>query len=171
MIFETERLFVRPLKIADKKELSAILQDPCVMYAYEHPFCDEEVLQWLHKQLASYKTYGFGLWAVIEKQTNAFVGQCGITMQQCHNTLVPEIGYLFKKKYWHKGYATEAARGCKKYAFEQLGFSKVYSIIRENNFPSQAVAKRNHMILEGTLIKKYYGITMPHMIYAVEKTK
>lgn len=169
MILQSKRLFLRALEITDKKELSDTLQDPSVMYAYEHAFSDEEVHQWLHTQLSNYKTYGFGLWAVIEKQTGTFIGQCGITMQKCHNTLVPEIGYLFKKKYWHKGYATEAAIACKKYAFEQLGFSKVYSIIRDNNLPSQAVAKRNGMTSEGMLIKEYYGIKMPHVIYAIEK--
>ena len=97
MILQSERLFLRVLEITDKKELSDILQDTSVMYAYEHAFSDEEVHQWLHTQLFNYKTYGFGLWAVIEKQTGAFIGQCGITMQKCHNTLIPEIGYLFKK--------------------------------------------------------------------------
>ena len=48
---------------------------------------------------------------------------------------VPEIGYLLRAEYWHKGYATEAAIACKEYAFNILNFDKVYSIIRDTNIP------------------------------------
>ena len=65
MIFETERLFARKLTKDDFGSLCRILQDPEVMYAYEHAFSDAEVNSWLERQLKRYVTDGFGLWAVI----------------------------------------------------------------------------------------------------------
>ena len=50
----------------------------------------------------------FGLWAVVLKQTGELVGQCGLTLQDWEGRTVPEVGYLFQKAHWHKGYATEA---------------------------------------------------------------
>lgn len=169
MILETERLYLRKLTLADRAALCETLQDKEAMYAYEHAFSDEEADAWLARQIARYQEDGFGLWAVIRKEDGAFLGQCGITMQDIYGDRVPEIGYLLARRYWHKGYATEAARACKQYAFETLGLPAVYSIIRENNLPSRRVAERNGMRVVGTLVKHYYGFAMPHLVYRVEK--
>ena len=168
-ILETERLVLRELEPSDYRALCVILQDPEVMYAYEHAFSDAEVTEWLERQLARYAEYGFGLWAVLRKTGGDMIGQCGITMQAVGEQLVPEVGYLFAKAFWHQGYATEAARACRNWAFETLGADKVYSMIRENNMPSRHVAERNGMNPCGMLCKHYYGIDMPHMIYSVER--
>lgn len=74
MIFETERLFARKLTKDDFGSLCRILQDPEVMYAYEHAFSDAEVNSWLERQLKRYVTDGFGLWAVILKETGSMIG-------------------------------------------------------------------------------------------------
>lgn len=168
MIFETERLFARKLTKDDFGSLCRILQDPEVMYAYEHAFSDAEVNSWLERQLKRYVTDGFGLWAVILKETGSMIGQCGLTMQDWNGKMVPEIGYLFEKAYWHRGYASEAAKGCKEYAFQSLKLPWVYSIIRDNNLPSQRVAERNGMKLCGSLVKHYYGLDMAHLVFCVE---
>ena len=169
MILETERLYLRKLTPADRAALCETLQDKEAMYTYEHAFSDEEADAWLARQTARYREDGFGLWAVIRKEDGALLGQCGTTMQDIHGDRVPEIGYLLARRYWHMGYATEAARACKQYAFETLGLPAVYSIIRENNLPSRRVAERNGMRVVGTLVKHYYGFAMPHLVYRVEK--
>ena len=146
MILETPRLRFRRLTEDDFDNLCTILQDPQAMYAYEHAFSDEEVREWLDRQLARYQEYGFGLWAVLHKDTDEFIGQAGLTMQDCDGEQVLEIGYLFRRAYWHQGYATEAARALKQYAFDTLGAQRVYSIIRDTNIASQKVAMRNGML-------------------------
>ena len=79
-MLETERLYLREMQQSDYPALCKILQDEEVMYAYEGIFSDDEVQGWLDKQIQNYGQYGFGLWAVILKQSNEMIGQCGLTM-------------------------------------------------------------------------------------------
>lgn len=167
MIIETERLILRKMDNGDYSALCKILQDEDVMYAYEHAFSDDEVDEWLKKQLVRYETDGIGLWAVVLKENGEVIGQCGLTKQLWWGENVVEVGYLFRKDFWHKGYATEAAVACKDYAFNRLGEKRVYSIIRDLNLPSLRVALRNGMKMCGVQVKHYYGIDMPHLIYCV----
>ena len=80
MILETERLLMREMQQSDFKALCRTLQDEAAMYAYEGAFCDNEVHEWLDRQIARYKKWGFGLWVVILKASNAVIGQCGLTI-------------------------------------------------------------------------------------------
>lgn len=169
MILETERLYLRELEQSDFSALCRILQDEQTMYAYEGAFTDAEVQDWLDRQLARYEKYGFGLWAVILKETEELVGQCGLTMQPWKDGEVLEIGYLFRRDCWHKGYATEAAIGCKEYAFEALHAGEVCSIIRDTNTASQNVALRNGMEKRDSWTKHYRGVDMPHFRYVVDR--
>ena len=114
MILETNRLYLRELTQSDFESLCRILQDDKTMYAYEGAFSDEEVHDWLDRQIARYQKWGFGLWAVVLKENDKMIGQCGLTMQPWKDTEVLEIGYLFECSYWHNGYAIEAASACKK---------------------------------------------------------
>ncbi len=167
MILETERLYLRELVPSDFESLCKILKDKDTMYAYEGAFNDDEVQEWLDRQIARYQKWGFGLWAVVLKETNEMIGQCGLTMQPWKESEVLEIGYLFERSYWHRGYATEAAKACKKYAFETLNATEVCSIIRDTNFASQNVAIRNGMTRVDAWIKHYKGVNMPHDRYVV----
>lgn len=169
MIIETNRLYLRELQQSDSGSLSKILQDEQTMYAYEGAFDDNEVQNWLDKQIENYRRDGFGLWAVILKETDEMIGQCGVTWQDFSGRKVLEIGYLFQRAFWHKGYAVEAARACKKYAFEKLEAEEVFSIIRDTNIASQKVAKRNGMARRGEFIKHYRGVNMPHYVYSIQK--
>lgn len=172
MRLETQRLVLRELTESDWDSLCEILQDEEVMYAYEHAFSDQEVREWLDRQLARYEEYGrrFGLCAAVLKETGEMIGQAGLTMQDCDGEQLLEIGYLLKKRHWHHGYATEAAIACKKYAFEELNEPRVYSIIRDSNTASQNVAIRNGMKPVKNFVKHYYGVDMPHLVFCAEKT-
>lgn len=169
MILETERLYFRELNQNDFTSLCKILQDEETMYAYEGAFSDDEVQEWLDRQIARYRKWGFGLWAVILKETDELIGQCGLTMQPWKNEEVLEIGYLFNRQYWHKGYAAEVAIACKKYAFERLDADEVCSIIRDTNTASRNVARRNGMIKTDSWVKHYKGVDMPHDRFVVRQ--
>ena len=100
VVLETQRLGLREMTQADFSDLCKILQDDDVMYAYEGAFNNDEVQRWLDRQIGRYKEFGFGLWAVILKETGVMVGQCGLTMQDFNSNMVLEVGYLFQKEHW-----------------------------------------------------------------------
>lgn len=164
-ILQTPRLYLREMTQSDYPALCKMLKDSDVMYAYEGAFTDLEVQAWLDNQQKRYTDCGYGLWAVILKETGEMIGQCGLTKQNVNEKELLEVGYLFQKAYWHNGYATEAAVGCKEYAFARLKAKSVYSIVRDTNEPSQKVALRNGMTKTGAFMKTYKGIDMPHYIY------
>lgn len=98
------------------------------------------------------------------------IGQCGLTRQMWNGREMLEVGYLFKRSCWHKGYATEAAQACIEYAFTRLRATDVCSIIRDNNIQSQRVALRCGMEkVPGVMVKHYRGAEMPHWLYVVKK--
>lgn len=171
MILETKRLYLREMKQSDFESLCKIMQDEQTMYAYEGAFNDTEVQEWLDRQILRYQKWGFGLWAVILKETDEMIGQCGLTMQPWKDREVLEIGYLFQRLFWHKGYAVEAANACKTYAFEILNENEVCSIIRDTNTASQNVAIRNGMIQMDSWIKHYRGVDMLHYRYVVSRIR
>lgn len=90
-------------------------------------------------------------------------------MQGWREKEVLELGYLFQKSYWHKGYATEAAIACKEYALSVLNASSVYSIIRDTNIASQNVAVRNGMKIIDKDTKNFRYIDMDFILYSAEQ--
>ncbi len=164
MVLETKRLVLRELTIADLRNWHVILSDPETMAHYPQPFSLEKTKQWIDWNLENYRTYGFGLWAVILKENALFIGDCGITMQQINGKLEPEIGYHINKAYTGKGYASEAAQACRDYAFEGLKLRTVYSYMKHTNTASRRVAEKNGMKLIAELPDKTNGITT---VYAI----
>lgn len=171
MVLQTERLYLREMTQADFPLLCRHLQDPEVMYAWEHAYSDTEVQEGIDKQLWRYETYGFGIWAVILKESGELIGQCGLSMQPVEDKEVLEIGYIFQKEHWHRGYAIEAAVACKKYAFEILQAEEVFSLIRDTNIASQKVAFRNGMTVKEKYVKHYREMDMPHLVFSVKRNE
>lgn len=169
MRLETRRLLLRPLEDGDLDDLKEILQDPIAMVAYEHAFSDEECVDWLERMKTRMARDGVSLCAVLRKADGAFLGQCGISMQEVEGQTLPEVGYLFKRRYWHNGYATEAAKACLDYGFGVLGYGRMYSIIKHDNLPSQAVAERNGLTPVRRFVKHYHGKDMMHILYEIVK--
>lgn len=171
MELKTNRLLLREMTQSDRPALSKMLTDPQVMYAWEHAFTPEEVQEWMDRQLLRYETYRhqFGLWGMVLQETGEMIGQCGITLQPYKEMQVPEIGYYLQKAFWHRGYALEGACACRDYAFTKLGYPEIFSIIRDTNTASQNVARRCGMTLQDSIVKRYYNMDMPHLVFSVRK--
>lgn len=168
---ETERLVLRKMQASDFADLCLMLRDADVMAAYEGAFTEDEAHEWLDKQQSRYQTDGLGLLAVTLKGNGKMIGQCGLTWQKWKEQTLLEIGYLFQKAYWRQGYAIEAARACKAYAFDTLHADAVCSIIRDTNIASQNVALRNGMSCVDSYVKHYRGVDMPHFLYMAARTR
>ena len=83
------------------------------------------------------------------------IGQCGLTRQRILDEDVIEVGYLFNRAHWHRGYATEAARVCRDHAFRRLGAERVWAQVRDTNIASMNVAIRLGMTVRGRFEKRY----------------
>lgn len=171
IIAETERLLIRELVDDDFSGLCRVLQDEEVTYAYECIFSESEIGAWLKKQFQCYETDGFGMWAVVLKETGDMIGHTGISMHVWGNEALPEIGYMFEKAFWHQGFATEAAIACRDVAFGILGMERIYSVIRVDNMASRAVARRNGMRITGTAYRSVLGRMVTHYIYSIKNPK
>lgn len=102
---------------------------------------------WISKNIERYRDFGFGLWAVVLKETGGMIGDCGITMQFINGRIEPEIGYHLHRDWQKRGYAREAARACRDWAFEHTPFNTLYSSMKADNAPSIGVARANGMQL------------------------
>ncbi|WP_217134695.1 GNAT family N-acetyltransferase [Leucobacter chinensis] len=169
MHLETSRLALREMTADDLPALRGILQDEQTMAAYEGAFDETMTDAWLLRMTERYNAHGFGLWAVTLRSTGQMIGQCGLTRQHMLDQDVIEVGYLFNRTYWHHGYATEAARACRDYAFDQLDAERVWAQIRDTNLASMNVAIRLGMTVRGRFEKQYRGVTMPHLAFAVDR--
>lgn len=168
-VLETARLTLRELGPGDLPGLAEMLQDPQVMAAYEHDFTDGEVRAWLDRQRARYARDGHGLWAVCRREDGEMVGQAGLTWQPWRGAQVLEIGYLLQRRHWHRGYAREAAAGCRDYAFAQLGAPAVHAVIKADNRASQRVAAAIGLRREDASLTRYFSGERLHYLYVLRR--
>lgn len=97
------------------------------------------------------------------------IGQCGPTVQRILGADVIEVGRLFDRAHWRRGYAVEAAAACVDHAFTVLGADRVYAQVRDTDLPSMNVAIRLGMTVRGRFVKHYRGVDMPHLAFAVDR--
>ncbi|WP_257958548.1 GNAT family N-acetyltransferase [Bacillus sp. V3-13] len=153
MILSTERLNLRKMNKDDVQNLMEIFADPEAMKYYPSTKDEQGTIEWIEWTLNNYSLHGTGLWIAENKETGEFLGQCGIVPQDIDGTIQMEIGYLFARRHWGNGYATEAASACKKYGFDQLRLRKLISLIDLDNIPSIRVAERIGMKKEQKIHK------------------
>ena len=125
-ISETERLVIKEVTYEDFDNLSVMLKDLEVMYAWEHSFSDEEVKEWIDNNIKSYREDGTGYFTIIEKESGRFAGQAGLHYSVVQDKRILEIGYIFMKEFWNKGYAYEAAKFFIKQAFHKMKEKEIY---------------------------------------------
>ena len=77
----------------------------------------------------------------------------------------PEVGWLLHRKFWKRGYATEAATRIRRYAENTLGYAEVISLVRPENEPSQAVARRIGMHVIGETL----FASLPHLVFGARR--
>ncbi len=144
----TKRLRFRSLEYRDKDPLVEFFSNP---EATEFLFIREEpdtcIDSWIERQIERYQKFDLGLCGIELRSTSELIGQCGLLWQEIDGRPELEIGYHFIPRFWGKGYASEAAKACKDFAFEHELAPHLISIIHPDNFKSQEVARRNNMTL------------------------
>jgi RimJ/RimL family protein N-acetyltransferase len=162
-ILETPRLRLREMSLDDLDFVAAMLSHPEVMRFYPKLYSREEAVSWIERQLDRYARHGHGLWLVEDRITGEPRGQVGLMIQEVDGVEEPEIGYLIHHPYWRRGLATEAALGVRNWAFGTRGLTRVISLIRPVNLPSQGVAAKLGMTPE----KRTMCWDLEHIVFAV----
>lgn len=133
---------------ADLDDMAALLGDVEVMRYYPRPKTRDEARGWIEWNQRSYRHHGFGLWYVSLRETGAFVGDCGLTVQHVEGVDEIEVGYHVRADLWGRGYGTEAAAACRDHARDMLDLSRLVAIVDPRNLPSQRVAEKIGMGVE-----------------------
>lgn len=145
IIIETPRLILRKMEIVDAPFFFELNSDPDVTkYTGDGGFKNleesENIIKYVQGQ---YEKNGYGRWVVVEKETGNSTGWCGLKYHDEEKFV--DLGYRFMKKYWGKGYATEAARPCLDYGFNVLKLDRIIGRVMKENTGSISVLKKMGM--------------------------
>ncbi|MFA6527313.1 MAG: GNAT family N-acetyltransferase [Candidatus Babeliales bacterium] len=143
-ILETNRLIVREFTMNDDAAILDLFADGGMPHMAQFGPLDINYARgFLNRMLEHYKAHGFGLCAVIEKESATLIGYCGL-----HNVAIGndetkiELAYRIHKNHWGKGLATEVATAVRDYAFDVLKFPEIVSCIAHDNKGSMSVAEK-----------------------------
>lgn len=143
---ETARLRLRQMQLedVDVDPLLRVFGDADTMRFYPSPFTREQMAAWIEWNLRSYNEHGYGLWALVLKETNEVIGDCGLTWQRVGygDGRELEAGWHVRRDLWSLGLATEAGFSVRDYAHDVLQRERLIAIINAENLPSQSVARK-----------------------------
>ena len=169
-MIETIRLTTRKLTIEDADTWLEFMQgeDSLEFAPYAGPTLEESKL-WIERQLSRYEKDGYGMMALIHKETGEMVGQSGILIQDVEGRKETEVAYHIIPRFRNQGYATEAAKAFKEYIFKMGLSESAISLIHVDNVKSQRVAEKNGM--KRDYITKRFGYMMGIPMYVYRITR
>ena len=156
---ETRRLLLRPFQSEDSLVYERIRANsevarylPGGLGAAKH--AAERAVQTIQLFTQLWQERGFGPWAVIEKQSQALLGHCGLRYLPEFKEV--EVLYALDTSAWGKGFATEAAQASVEYGFTQLELKKIIALALPENQASRRVMERIGMrYVQMTTFKGY----------------
>lgn len=136
--FQTARLHCRRICHADVHAMLAVYGNTDVVrYVGEGMPLDRSGCErWIEVTLQNYAERGYGMFALIERESREIVGFCGLVHPS--DRVEPEIKYALHPNQWGKGLATEAAMGLLSFA-ENIGIRKVVATVHPSNASSKRV--------------------------------
>lgn len=138
-IIETKRLLIRKITRQDFEEFDLICSDPETMrfVGDGKPLSKEQTQRWIDVTLKNYEVKGFGVYAVIYKETGALIGYSGLVFSNQINDY--ELIYTLSKANWGKGLATEIANHMIDFGFNSLHMKSIYASIDPHNKASENI--------------------------------
>ncbi|MDO5979272.1 GNAT family N-acetyltransferase [Flavivirga spongiicola] len=142
---ETERLILRELRLSDLEGMFELDSDPEVhKYLGNKPVkTRKESQKILERVINQYEERGIGRWAIINKDTQEFMGWSGLKLniEYTMNGFAEfyDVGYRIIKRFWGQGYATESGKAAVDYAFKVLKLPELYGITEMGNEASHNV--------------------------------
>ncbi len=147
LLIETERLHLRELHVGDAAHFYALNSNPNVL-KYTGDTAFESITEAEHflRNYHEYEINGYGRWAVLDKFSGEFLGWCGLKyVAEVDET---DIGFRFFENHWNKGLATESAKACLHYGFEQLNLKSIIGRAMAENRASIKVLEKLGMHFE-----------------------
>ncbi len=154
----TERLYMRKLRNDDVDSYYEIMKKDEVgtwLGISRGKTYDETKLS-IDKFSKHWEEKGYGVWAIIDKQSGELLGHCGLNFLK--ETKEVEILYAFDPKFWGNGYATECAIKALQYGFEKAKLDRIIGLVKPHNIRSSNVIKKIGLKLVGT--KEYFGLKL-----------
>ena len=169
IILETERLLLREILPSDDKGMFRLDSNPNVhKFLGNNPVKSIEESRKLITNIRNqYLENGIGRYAVILKETNDFIGWCGIKyITEPENGYINfyELGYRFIEEYWGKGYGYESAKAWLEYGFKTMKIQTMYASANTKNSGSRKILEKIGMLQKNEFI--WNGI--PSIWYELE---
>ena len=165
---ESERIRTRKLTIDDADQWAAFFEDKEAVAFIPNPGFNSTkdwAKHWIERQLVRYSENRYGLQVLIDKNTNEFIGQCGLITQEVEGEKKIEVGYHIFKKFRGNGYAPEAAKMFIDFGFKNNQAESIISIIKVGNVKSERVALKNGL----KKIKQIIWSDFDVYIYEIDK--
>jgi RimJ/RimL family protein N-acetyltransferase len=147
----TPRLGMRRWQDSDLESFAAMNRDPRVMEYFPRIWTAEESAAMVARAGTFLEQNGYGLFAVDELASGDFIGYVGLARPSWDAWFTPcvEIGWRLRTEAWGFGYATEAAKECLRFGFEELGLERIYSFTALPNVRSVRVMQKIGMRFAG----------------------
>ncbi|MFK7924595.1 MAG: GNAT family N-acetyltransferase [Bacteroidia bacterium] len=170
----TERLGLRAYKAEDLDAFAAMNADPLVMEYFPSTLDREESKALMDRMNQRLVDFGFTFWAAELLATQELIGFIGIVRSAMETDFTPcvEIGWRLASQFWGKGLATEGAKECLRFAFEDEGLPEIYSFTPNTNQPSYKLMQRLGMKPAGTFNHPYFAAEHrlnPHLLYHLSR--
>jgi ribosomal-protein-alanine N-acetyltransferase len=141
LTINTKRLILREFSHIDAEPLYQLNTNPEVMrYTGDLPFADVTSAALFIDSYTHYSQYGFGRWAIIHRETEEFMGFCGLRHSETSSDT--DLGFRLFQRYWARGYATEAATAALTAGFHQYGLKNIIGKAVRENLPSITVLQK-----------------------------
>lgn len=141
-VLETERLLLCEFLLTDAQLLIDLNSDEEVTrYTGDGPVQDLAEAERILSEIIfpQYKNQ-LGRWAVFLKDDNQFIGWCGLKYLADENEV--DLGYRYFKRFWNKGYATEAAKAVMEYGLQTKQLNCIVGRAAKENTASIRVLKK-----------------------------
>lgn len=143
IVYETERLFLRPVVESDAPFILKLLTTPKFLKFIgdrEVRTLDQAKKYIRKKMLPQLYRLGYGNYAVVRKSDGTLVGTCGLHDRKGLEGV--DIGFAFLPEYEGKGYAFESANKVKKVAITEFGIGTILGVTSRNNISSRKLLEK-----------------------------
>ena len=141
MLFETQKLIIRPLQHDDLPNFHDMKGNPNVMRYIKATMTYEESQEELYRFIRYYddKSRFFHIWAVETKENPTLAGICGVYQNRKQEF---EIAYRLRERFWGRGIGKEIAKGLIRYCFETIGLEELTAYAARNNTGSVRILEQ-----------------------------